>query len=176
MSSQNIIQRDELALAHGLERLRMSNSVLGLHIEDAAFDNKDIEAYLKRSIGENIALDEEIENKLKAAVYLSIRRSKWKPRAVAKHMAEVSAHALRDARLAYLYDTDMIAAGQYKTECEKNLVTNTVNAFKRLKARKNRASVKALLATGLALTVGGPYAFMAGAILFATELLSLIHI
>ena len=65
----------------------------------------------------------------------------------------------------------MIAAGQYKSECEKNLVTNTVNAFKRLKARKNRASVKALLATGLALTVGGPYAFMAGAILFATELI-----
>lgn len=121
MSSQNIIQREELALAHGLERLRMSNSVLGLHIEDAALGNKDIEAYLKRSIGENIALDEEIENKLKAAVYLSIRRSKWKPRAVAKHMAEVSAHALRDARLAYLYDTDMIAAGQYKTECEKIL-------------------------------------------------------
>ena len=40
----------------------MSNSVLGLHIEDAALGNKDIEAYLKRSIGENIALDEEIEN------------------------------------------------------------------------------------------------------------------
>ena len=40
MSSQNITQREELALAHGLERLRMSNSVLGLHIEDAAFDNR----------------------------------------------------------------------------------------------------------------------------------------
>lgn len=26
MSSQNITQREELALAHGLERLRMSNS------------------------------------------------------------------------------------------------------------------------------------------------------
>ena len=72
MSNQNIIQREELALAHGLERLRMSNSVLGLHIEDAAFGNKDIEAYLKRSIGENIALDEEIENKLKRQfIYLS---------------------------------------------------------------------------------------------------------
>lgn len=136
MSSQNIIQREELALAHGLERLRMSNSVLGLHIEDAAFGNKDIEAYLKRSIGENIALDEEIENKLKAAVYLSIRRSKWKPRAVAKHMAEVSAHALRDARLAYLYDTDMIAAGQYKTECEKILSPIRLMLLKDLKQEK----------------------------------------
>ena len=44
MSSQNIIQRDELALAHGLERLRMSNSVLGLHIEDREF-NKQVQNY-----------------------------------------------------------------------------------------------------------------------------------
>lgn len=161
--------KEQLALLHSFTRLRKSDVLLNVHMDEVEFENKEIQEYIKRSIGENIEKDIQVENKIKAAAYLSVRKSKWKPSWMAKRMAELSAHALRDARLTYLYESERISAKQYKEESEKNFVTNTVNVFKRIKKKSERATVKALLTTAIGVTVGGPAAAIAGGIMLVTS-------
>lgn len=163
--------KEHLALVNAIDRLRSSNFFLGIDLESVGIQDQDLFDYLTRCIGEDVERDKEVENKIKGAVYLSICRSKWKPRFVAKRFAEATAHALRDARLGYLYETDKISAKQYKEECEKNIVTNTVNVCKKIQARRKRIACKALLQAGLIVTVGGPTSLIAGAIMLTTELI-----
>lgn len=163
--------KEQLALLHSFDRLRSSDALLNVHMEDANLEDEEINNYLQREIGENTESDIQVENGIKAAAYLSVRRSKWKPRWVAKRMAELSAHALRDARLSYLYETERISASKYKEECEKNFVTNTVSVFKRIQKRQKRTAVKALLTAAIGATVGGPAAAIAGGIMLAAVLI-----
>lgn len=165
---------EHVALANAISRLRSSNFLLGGNLdefESAGVQDQELLDYLARGFGEDRKRDEELENKIKGAVYLSVRRCKWKPRFCAKELAEATVHALRDARLSYLYETDKISAKQYKEECERNFVTNTVNVWKKFQARRQRIACKALLETALILTVGGPAAVVAGGIMLATELI-----
>ena len=112
------ITRELIALEQGIQRLRKSNNWLKLGLNEGDFQSQEIIDYLQRPLGENVQLDVETENKIKAAVYLSVKRSKWKPRKIAKQLAEAAAEALRDARLVALYESNKIGAKQYKEECE----------------------------------------------------------
>lgn len=162
---------EHVALVNAIVRLRISNFFLGTDFESAGVQDQDLLDYLTRGIGEDIKCDEEIENKIKGAVYLSVRRNKWKPRFIAKKLAEATVHALRDARLSYLYETDKISAKQYKDECDRNVVANTVNVCKKIQARRKRIACKTLLEAGLIAAVGGPAAVIAGGVMLATELI-----
>ena len=112
------ITRELIALEQGIQRLRKSNNWLKLGLNEGDFQSQEIIDYLQRPLGENVQLDVETENKIKAAVYLSVKRSKWKPRKIAKQLAEAAAEALRDARLVTLYESNKIGAKQYKEECK----------------------------------------------------------
>ena len=102
----------QIALEQGIQRLRKSNNWLKLGLNEGDFQSQEIIDYLQRPLGENVQLDVETENKIKAAVYLSVKRSKWKPRKIAKQLAEAAAEALRDARLVALYESNKIGAKQ----------------------------------------------------------------
>ena len=78
------ITRELIALEQGIQRLRKSNNWLKLGLNEGDFQSQEIIDYLQRPLGENVQLDVETENKIKAAVYLSVKRSKWKPRKIAK--------------------------------------------------------------------------------------------
>ena len=162
---------DYIALVNAIERLRVSNFILGTDVEKSGVESQELLDYLTRGIGEDSERDKELENKIKAAVYLSIRKIKWKPRFTAKKIAEATVHAMRDARLSYLYDTDKISAKQYKEQCESNFVTNTVNVYKRFQAKKERWACKTLMTAAIAATVGGPAGLIAGGVMLATELI-----
>jgi hypothetical protein len=140
-------------------------------LSESDFENSDIQAYLMRPLEENIEKDKEIENKVKAAVYLATRRSKWKPRATAKKLAEASVEALRDARLITLYESNQITAKQYNEELENNQVSKIATTFKRVKKRYARKTVKAALSIAIGLTCGGPAGAIASGIMLASELI-----
>lgn len=161
-----------LALQQAFSRLRKSNQWLRLGLSENDFQSEELSAYLQRPLGENIAQDIETENKIKAAVYLSITRSKWKPRWVAKKLAESAVEAMRDARLTCLYESNKISAKDYKTETEKNQITQISTTFKHIKKRYGRKTAKTALTAALALTVGGPASWIAGGIMLTSELLT----
>ena len=164
------ITRELIALEQGIQRLRKSNNWLKLGLNEGDFQSQEIIDYLQRPLGENVQLDVETENKIKAAVYLSVKRSKWKPRKIAKQLAEAAAEALRDARLVALYKSNKIGAKQYKEECENNFVSKVVSTTKRIKKRYGRKLVKGVLATALGL-VGGPAGLIAGGIMLVSEII-----
>lgn len=164
------ITRELIALEQGVQRLRKSNNWLKLGLNEDDFQSQEIIDYLQRPLGENVQLDVEVENKIKAAVYLSVKRSKWKPRKIAKQLAEAATEALRDARLVTLYESDKIGAKEYKEECENNFVSKVVSTTKFIKKRYGRKLVKSILATAIGIA-GGPAGLIAGGIMLVYEII-----
>ncbi|MBD5415468.1 MAG: hypothetical protein HDR46_04180 [Bacteroides sp.] len=162
--------QDLIALQKGIARLRKSNSWLKLGLTDSDFNNPDIQNYLLRPLGTDIEKDIEIENKLKAAVYLAVSRSKWKPRGIAKKLAEASVEALRDARLMSLFESEQITAKQYREELENNLISKIASTYTKVKKRYGRKATKLGLTMAIAMTVGGPAGLIAGGIMLVSEL------
>lgn len=162
---------DLIALQKGIARLRKSNKWLKLGISESDFNNPEIQEYLLRPLGSDTEKDIETENKLKAAVYLSVRRSKWKPRGTAKTLAEASVESLRDARLMSLYESEQISAKQYNEELENNQISKIATTFTRVKKRYGRKAAKAAISTAIGLTVGGPAGLIAGGIMLVSEII-----
>lgn len=167
---QDKLEQNTVALTAGIQRLRKTNTCLGLGLPDSQFESQELNDYLLRQLDSDIESDKQLENRIKGAVYLAIKRSKWKPRHSAKQIAELAVDALRDARLTTLYEAGTISARQFKEESERNLITNAVSTFNRVKKTAIRKTVKGALATALGLTVGGPAGLMAAGIMLATEL------
>lgn len=166
---------DLIALQKGIARLRKSNRWLTLGLSDSDFNNPDIQEYLLRPLGTDIDKDIETENKLKAAVYLSVRRSKWKPRGIAKKLAESSVEALRDARLMSLYESEQITAKQYHEELENNQISKIATTFTRVKKRYGKKLIKGALKGALTLAlgsvVGSGAGLIAGSVLLVSEII-----
>ena len=163
--------QDLIALQKGIARLRKSNNWLKLGLTESDFNNAGIQDYLLRPLGTNTEKDIEVENKLKAAVYLAVRRSKWKPRGTSKKLAEASVEALRDARLMSLYESGQIAAKQYHEELENNQISKIATTFTKVKKRYGRKATKLALSTAIGLTVGGPAGIIAGGVMLISEII-----
>lgn len=171
MAAYNSTSKELLALQKGINRLRKSNKWLKLGLSESDFQDEDIQAYLLRPLGENTQLDIETENKVKAAVYLATRRSKWKPRSIAKKLAESSVEALRDARLMSLYESDKISAKQFNEEIENNQVSKIAVTYKRIKKRYGRKICKTALTAAISATCGGPAGLISGGVMLISEVL-----
>lgn len=162
---------DLIALQKGIARLRKSNRWLTLGLSDSDFNNPDIQEYLLRPLGTDIDKDIETENKLKAAVYLSVRRSKWKPRGIAKKLAESSVEALRDARLMSLYESEQITAKQYREELENNQISKIATTFTKVKKRYGKKLAKGALTLTIGSVVGSGAGLIAGSVLLVSEII-----
>jgi len=159
------------AIQRGIARLRKSNRWLMLGLSESDFNNPDLQEYLSRPLDQDINKDQEIENKVKAAVYLAVRRSKWKPRHAAKKLAEASVEALRDARLMTLHESNHITSKRLNEELENNQISKIASTFNHVKKRYGRKATKAALTIAVGATVGGPAAAIAGGIMLASELI-----
>lgn len=169
--AENNNSSDLLAIQRGISRLRKSNRWLMLGLSESDFNNPDIQAYLTRPLDQDIAKDQEVENKIKAAVYLAVRRSKWKPRAVAKKLAEAAVEAVRDARLMTLHEAGLISSKRLDEELENNQVSKIATTFKHVKKRYGRKAAKLALTLAVGATVGGPAGAIAGGVMLASELI-----
>lgn len=168
MASNN---SDLLAIQRGIARLRKSNLWLMLGLSDSDFNNPDLQEYLSRPLDQDVAKDQEIENKVKAAVYLAVRRSKWKPRHAAKKLAEASVEALRDARLMTLHESNQITSKRLNEELENNQISKIATTFNHIKKRYGRKATKAALTIAVGATVGGPATAIAAGIMLFSELI-----
>ena len=94
------------------------------------------------------------------AIYLSVKRSKWKPRQSAKLLARQAIEELRAARLTVLYHDNRISAKRYQEECANNYVQNALVVTKRVVKRYGYKALKGGLTLGL-LLAGLPHAAVA---------------
>ena len=149
--------QQQVAVIVGLKQLRRTNRMGGCPLTDAQINSPEVEAYLLRGLDEDPEADARFEKDIQAAVYLSVKRSKWKPRRSAKLLARQAVEELRAARLTTLYHDKRIDARTYQEECENNYVQNTLSVARRIKKRYGRRAVKTGLTEGLYLA-GAPYA------------------
>ena len=152
--------QQQLAVAVGLKQLRNTNRWGFWALDDAQIKSPEVESYLLRGLGEDPAADARLEKDIQTAIYLSVKRSKWKPRRSAKLLAKNAVEELRAARLTTLYHDKRIDAKTYKEECENNYVQNTLSVARRIKKRYGRKALKAGLTVALYLA-GAPYAAVA---------------
>lgn len=149
--------QQQLAIAAGIKQLRRTNRWGLSPLDDALITSPEVEAYLLRNLDEDKEADARFEKAIINAVYLSIKRSKWKPRKCAKIIAKHAIEELRAARLTTLYHDKRIDARTYKEECENNYVQNTLVVARRIKKRYGRKVLKGAITVGLYLA-GAPYA------------------
>lgn len=149
--------QQQIAVIMGLKQLRSTNRWGFCPLTDAQIKNPEVEAYLLRGLDEDPVADARFEKDIQTAVYLSVKRSKWKPRNSAKLLAKQAVEELRAARLTTLYHDNRIDARTYKEECENNYVQNTLSVTRRIKKRYGRKALKSGLTLGLYLA-GAPYA------------------
>ena len=154
--------QQQLAVIAGLKQLRRTNRWGLSPLTDAQINSPEVEFYLLRGLDENPVADARFEKAIQTAVYLSVKRSRWKPRKSAKLLARQAVEELRAARLTTLYHDKRIDARTYKEECENNYVQNTLSVARRIKKRYGRKFLKAGLTIGLYLA-GAPYAAGAAA-------------
>lgn len=167
--------QQQLSVIAGLNQLRMTNRFALQPITEELISSPEIEAYLSRDLDADIDADLRLENDIKTAIYLSVKRSKWKPRQSAKVLARYAVEQLRAARLTTLFHDKRIDARTYKEECENNFVQNTLAVVRRIKKRYGRKVIKTALTVGLALA-GAPYAAaLAGATILISALIPKKH-
>lgn len=161
----------QLAIIQGLKQLRYTNRWCLAPLSEAQIESKEVEEYLSRGLDEDISADSKLEKDIVTAVYLAVKRSKWKPRFSAKVLAKQAIEELRAARLTTLYHDNRIDARRYKEECENNYVMNTLSVARRVKKRYGRKAIKTGITLGLFLA-GLPYAATAaGGVLLADAIL-----
>lgn len=169
-SGNSSLTQQQLAVIAGLKQLRTTNRWGGSPLTDAQINSSEVEAYLLRGLDEDPAADARFEKDIQTAVYLAVKRSKWKPRGMAKVLAKQAVEELRAARLTTLYHDKRIDAITYHEECENNYVQNVLSVTRRIKKRYGRRVLKAGLTTALYL-VGAPgAAVVAGASMLAYAL------
>lgn len=147
----------QLAVIAGLKQLRRTNRWGGFPLSEAQIQSQEVESYLMRGLDEDPLADARFEKDIQTAIYLSVKRSKWKPRKSAKLLARQAIEELRAARLTTLYHSNRIDAKTYKEECENNFVQNTIAVTRGIKKRYGRKALKTGLALGLYFA-GAPYA------------------
>ena len=163
--------QQQMAVIVGLKQLRKTNRWGLCHLKNAQIKSPEVEAYLLRGLDEDPVADARFEKDIQTAVYLSVKRSKWKPRSSAKLLAKQAVEELRAARLTTLYHDKRIDAITYQEECENNYVQNTLSVAHRIKKRYGRKALKTGLTLGLFLA-GAPYAAVAaGAAMLGYELI-----
>ena len=150
----------QLAVIAGLKQLRKVNKWCLAPLTEEQISSPEVEAYLQRSLDEDPAADAQFEKDIATAVYLSVKRSKWKPRRSAKLLARQAIEELRAARLTVLYHDNRIDAKRYKEECENNYVANTLAVTRRIVKRYGFKVAKTALTVGLFLA-GLPHAAVA---------------
>lgn len=149
--------QQQLAVMAGLKQLRISNRWAGCPLTEAQIESPEVESYLLRGLDEDCNADARFEKDIQTSIYLSVKRSKWKPRRIAKLLARQAVEELRAARLTTLYHDKRIDAITYKKESENNYVLNTLAVARSIKKRYVRKSLKTGLAVGLYLA-GAPHA------------------
>lgn len=149
--------QDQLAVIEGLKLLRRANRWGFAPLTEAQMQSPEVEAYLQRGLDENPTADAQLEKDITTAIYLAVKRSKWKPGWSAKQLAYHAVEELRAARLTTLYHSGRIDAKRYKNECENNYVLNTLSVARSIKRRWGRRAIKVGITTGL-LVAGAPYA------------------
>lgn len=152
--------QEQLAVIKGLKQLRRVNRWWLAPLTEEQISSPEVEAYLKRDLDADPVADAQLEKDLVTAIYLSVKRSKWKPRQSAKLLARQAIEELRAARLTALYHDNRISAKRYQEECANNYVQNALVVTKRVVKRYGYKALKGGLTLGL-LLAGLPHAAVA---------------
>lgn len=167
--------QEQITVIEGLKQLRRTNRWLLFPLNNEQITSTEVQEYLSRELDENPSADAQLEKDIATAIYLSVKRSKWKPRQSAKLLARQAIEELRAARLTVLYHDNRISAKQYKEECENNYVMNTIAVAKRIKKRYGRIAIKTAITVGLAIAGLPEAATVAGATMLINAIIPKKH-
>lgn len=167
--------QEQIAVIEGLKQLRLTNRWLLSPLSNEQITSTEVQAYLSRGLDDNPSADAQLEKDIATAIYLSVKRSKWKPRQSAKLLARQAIEELRAARLTVLYHDNRINAKQYKEECENNYVMNTIAVARRIKKRYGRIAIKTAITAGLVIAGLPEAATIAGAAMIVNAIIPKKH-